>query len=202
MLVTDIVADLIIGQALAGKVCYGWFLHDAITKVTSTLGHKIEPKASGLELRSDAENRLEKFGLLSTDSKFQHDHSSSTVQSQVASWFWRFMQYLFLAFLFLRYVLKEFNRLYRNPMRYHRPSGPSSSVDLVEKGHLQTQTPASNSTDPLPQPVIAFGIYSLISTLLKLVDRMPWLESMLEYGQHVILHGPGRMGELNSLLDR
>ena len=198
ILVGDIVADLIIGQALASKLCHGWFLHDAITKATSVLSDKVQTNANNVELHDEAKSRLEQFGLLTSDSKFQSDHSPAFKQSKFVSRFWRCMQFLFLVYLFLRYLLKELNSLYRHPMRNRRGPGLVEPMEFVDKSQSQIST----SRLSMPPPVIAFGIFSTISTLLKLVDRMPWLTGIFIFWQNLFLNGYGQVGVVSSLLDR
>lgn len=197
-LVGDILADLIIGQAVAGKVCEGWFLHDAIFKVTVILSDKVQPKESSAEIRDDAKNRLEKFGLLTDDSKFPHGHSSSRDQSKLLTWFWTIVQYAFLVYMFLCYVLKELQLARRKPKRQHHVRASSSTSSLSEKFHMQSPF----QEDPSPRPVLAYGLYSLISTLLQMADRMPWMTGIITFWQEVLLHGLGRVGGSDSIFDR
>ena len=198
VLVGDIIADLIVGQALAGKVCEGWFLHDAIFKVSEILDTKLRPKTTGSELRDDAKNRLEKFGLLASDSNAQRSHSSTNDQSKIIAWFWRIMQYGYLMYVFLRCCLRELQAVRRKPKRQQMARISPLSPVVSEDG--KSRTPSSD--DQLPRPVLAFGVYGTISTLLKVAERMPWVASMLIFLQHVLLVGTGQVGELNSVLDR
>lgn len=199
ILVGDIVADLIIGQAVAGKVCEGWFLHDAIFKVTAILSDKVQPKTSGSQIRGDAKNRLEEFGLLTHDSKFSQGHSSSYGQSQLIAWFWTLLQHAFLVYLFLCYVLKELQFVRRKPKRQHyvRASAPTSTS--AEKSHMQSPFQEDPSS---PRPVLTYGLYSMISTLLQMADRMPWMTSIFTFWQHILLYRLGRVGGSNSVFDR
>lgn len=198
ILVGDIIADLIIGQAVAGKVCEGWFLHDAISKVTAIVSDKVHPKASGSEIRDDAKNRLEKFGLLTHDSKFQPGHSSTHDQSQVIVWFWRLLQYVYLVYLSLCYVVKEFQFVRNEPARQHRVRTSPSASSLPEKSHM----PSPFHEDPSPRPVLGYGLCGLISTLLQMAERMPWTTGMLTFWQHLMLNGAGRAGKADSVIDR
>lgn len=198
VLVGDIVADLILGQALAGKVCEGWFIHDAINRFATVLNDKVRPKATGDELREDAKNRLEKFGLLASESDSQHHHSSSKNQSKISAWTWRIMQYGYLLYLFLRYVLKELQCVRQHPRRRQLARILPSTPTLSKAG--ESSTPSLD--DQQPRSVLAFGVYALISTLLKLADRMPWLVSIFVFMQHLLLAGVGRLAEFDSTLDR
>lgn len=197
-LVGDILADLIIGQAVAGKVCEGWFLHDAIFKVTAILSDKVQPKDFSTQIGDDAKNRLEKFGLLTHDSKFPHAHSSPRDQSKLITWFWTAMQHAFLIYTFLRYVLQELQFVRSKPERQHHVRALSSTSTLSEKSHMQSPI----QEDPSPRPVLAYGLYSLISTFLQTADRMPWMTGITTFWQQVLLHGPGRAGGSDSIFDR
>ncbi|KAK5072129.1 hypothetical protein LTR64_004093 [Lithohypha guttulata] len=192
VLVGDIVADLIIGQALAGKIAQAWFLHDAVRKATALVSGKIQPKVSGSEYRDDAANRLQQFGLLSSNSAPDHRHSSTNTQSQMVTWFWRIMQYGYMVYLFSIFVLKEAHTVRSKPARVYRSRVEASKV------HLHVPNPDDQSV----QPVIAFGVYAMISTLLRMADRIPWTTGILEFCQHILLRGIGHVGRANSYLDR
>lgn len=199
VLVGDIIADLIVGQALARKLCEGWFLHDTIFKITSIVGDKLQPTADGSEIRDDAKNRLEEFGLLPSESNSQHSHSSAHHQSALITLFWRIMQYGYVMYLFLGYVIKDLQHVRRKPKRQHHIRDNITPLpDLSEKAHMHMLTTA----DLPPRPVLAFEIFSMISTLLRLVDRMPWVAGLFDFWRHTLLVGTGRLGELDSIIDR
>lgn len=197
-LVGDIIADLIIGQALVGKVCEGWFLHGAISKTISVLHDKVYSRNAAIDVRDDAKNRLEKFGLLSTQSKFPHHNSSNEDQSKFVSLFWRIMQYGYLAYLFLLHLLKEFQFIRRSPLPQRSAHEQDSPISLAEKSPMHVQHTSDRST----RPVLEFGLFCMLSTLLKVEDHMPWLASMILYSKHVLLYGTGQIGRLDSTLDR
>lgn len=197
-LVGDIIADLIIGQALAGKVCEGWFLHQAISKTTSILHDKVYPKNAASEMHDDAKNRLEKFGLLTSQSNFQHPDSLPGNQSKFITLFWRIMQYGYLAYLFLLHLLKEFQSIRKSPLPQRNVGVSQSSANLTDDTPLYAQRTA----DPSTRPVLEFGLFSMISTLLKMEDHMPWLASIILYSKHLMLYGTGQIGRLDSTLDR
>lgn len=197
-LVTDVVADLIVGQAVAGKICQSWFLHDAITKAIASINMKMRPKVDGTELQDDAKSRLEKFGLLSSQHKSDRPHSSDPNQSQFTTWFWRILQYAFIALSFLRSVWIEFQRTRSHPEACRRFKPASKSVGRTVQLNLDGPQPE----DPTQQPVLSFRCFTLVSTLLKAADRMPWMTGMIEYWQHFLLYGAGQIAQYDSLLDR
>lgn len=197
-LVNDVVADLIIGQAIANKVCQAWFLHDAITKVVAAINSTMRPKVDGTELHDDAKSRLEKFGLLSSQHKSNDLYSPNFNQSRVATWFWRFLHYAYIAFLLMRSVWTEFQSIRTHPEMHRRllPSSPRVGTTLQAELHGPNQE-GSNL-----QPVLSFSIFSLTSTFLKMAERMPWMEGIINFWQHILLNGPGHIMQYDSLIDR
>lgn len=195
ILVGDIIADLIVGQALCGKVSHGWFLHETIAKLATVLDDKVQPKVTGNEIRDDAKNRLEKFGLLSSERNTLNTHSSHSGQSRIATWFWRLMQYGYMLYLFLLYVFKELQALNHRPNWYLDLRSSSSSLSSTGKSQLPSE-------DQISRPVMAFGLFSMISTLLNMSACMPWMTSTFGFFQHVLLDRAGRIGRYDSRLDR
>lgn len=202
-LVGDILADLILGQVIAEKVCEGWFLHEAITKVVEIIKTRIEPKASGEELHQGTRSRLEQFGLLSNKTTEDLRYSSKSRQSRSSALFWQAMQWIYLGSLFLRFILVGMFQSRRLLPRYRHISSSVSSP-------IRTKSPASSAAPPrpstevdaLPRPVLAYRTFDFISTSLDLSARMPWLASSFAIAQTVLTSGAGRFGLTNSTLDR
>jgi len=203
-LIGDIVADLILGQAVANKVCAGWFLHDAIAKVVAAAKTHIEPKTAGEEIKSQNRSRLEKFGLLSSKGADERPHSPKRDQLQFSALLWRIMQYGYVAFLFLRFLVISMSQARYLPLRCHQTNSSPSSPKVSKP--LPSST--AHTSDPLghadadPSPVLTYRIFGAISTLLDLSTRMPWLESSVTLWQHFLTAGAGRLGFTDSLLDK
>jgi hypothetical protein len=203
-LVGDIVADLILGQAIAEKVCEGWFLHEAITKVVDIIRARIEPKAIGEDLHQDTRSRLEQFGLLSNRATDVSHYSSKSRQSRPSALFWQAMQWIYMGSIFVRFILVGLFQSRRLPARsVHVPGSASSPIRT--KGALDRSAaspPTPTEDDPWPRPVLSYSIFELISTLLDLSARMPWLASSFAFVENVLSSGPGRLGSTNSTLDK
>lgn len=197
ILVSDIIADLILGQALSEKICEGWFIHDAITKAITLLRDTVEPKASGEQLRIHTKSRLDRFGLLSTE-----DKSKSSVQSldesKVARWFWRIMQWAYLTVTAIWSVMQGLLHARRLPKRFHLSQSSSSSGSLK----ISSASKTADREVASPRPVLAYRISNFVSDLIRLQERMPWLGGTSMFWQHVLLYGTGQLGATNSVLDR
>lgn len=194
ILVSDIIADLILGQVVAEKVCEGWFIHDAIVKAVAFSKQRMEPRSSGKQLHDDPKTRLEQYGLLNTDNDSKPQKTLD--RSNITKWFWLILQWMYLAATSLRFVMQGLSSARHLPKRL-RPSSSSS-------GSLKASpaTPIADNYDQSPRPVLAYGASNFVSTLIRLPDRMPWLSGTITFGQHILLAGSGQLAATNSVLDR
>lgn len=202
-LVGDIIADLILGQVVAEKVCEGWFVHEAITRVVEIIRARIEPKASEEELHQDTRSRLEQFGLLSNKATAVPHYSSESRQSRPSAVFWQAMQWIYMGSIFVRFILVGMFQSRRLPARYyHVPSNAVAPIRTKSPSDRSAASFTPTQVNPSPRPVLTYGIFDFISTLLDLSARMPWLASSLAFVQNVLISGAGRLGSTNSTLDK
>lgn len=190
-LVADVIADSILGSSIGGKVCEGWFIWGGITKLVEVVKARIEPKATGEEIEVDTRSRLEKFGLLS-ENRQSTKASKTDRRSKFSSAFWRILQYGFMTFMTIRFVLLGFITASSRPTRSTWTSKPSSSKELW---------PMEERLEP-PRPIFSAKILSVMSTLLDLRSRMPWLSGSLALLQHQLIHGPLKLAATDGVLDQ
>ncbi|KAK5303582.1 hypothetical protein LTR99_005344 [Exophiala xenobiotica] len=204
-LVTDIIADLILGQALAEKICQPWFLHGTVSKVVEILRTPSSKTTINKEIlqQEGRRSRLEKFGLLSANAANQPNHSPAQDQSLLSAWFWTLLQYAFTAYQSLRFILVGMAYAHTLP-----PRVPSRLVNAPAVSSLsQTTSPSpmrgKSDADGYPtQAVINYRIFSCTSAILDLSIRMPWLAASLSFWQHILVQGPGKYGAASSTLDK
>jgi PXA domain len=202
-LVSDIIADLILGQGISGNACEGWFLHETCIKIVAVIKSRIEPKAKGEEIEHDTRSRLEKFGLLSTKDGHSPPNLSGNNQSPMLALFWRVLQYAYFFFLLIRFVVVGLFRARSLPSHTHSLQSNLPSP-IAKKGGSPSTPSQSWSTLPSPprRPILDYRLFSLLSTLLDLSSRMPWLTGLLSLCQHHLLTGLGRLGATDVLLDK
>lgn len=190
-LVADVIADSILGNSVGGKVCEGWFIWGGITKLVDEVKARIEPKATGEEIEVDTRSRLEKFGLLSEKSQGK-EASKEDRRSTFSSAFWRILQYGFLTFMTIRFIILGFITASSRPMRSTwTPKTAGSSEPTPMEGRKEA-----------PRPMLTFKILSVISVLLDLRTRMPWLSGSLALLQHQLIHGPLGLAATDGILDQ
>ncbi|KAL4922691.1 PXA domain-containing protein [Aspergillus aurantiobrunneus] len=193
-LTSDILADLILGNEVSGKVCEGWFLWESTTKLLEVLSRDKARNGSNItETEPTRRNRLQQFGLLSSKNG-ENDQPYSTTQSHAASWIWSILQYAFFAYVILRFVLAGLFRSASTPpvIWTSRSSSPGRPVD-----QSATKFGAIGK-----RPVLGYRLYGMLSQLFNIPRRMPWLGGLLALLQYFILAGPGKVGVTSSILNR
>ena len=63
-------------------------------------------------------------------------------------------------------------------------------------------TQVTTQQAPATVPILSYKVWSCAGNLLELPSRMPWLHGILSLVQHGAINGPGRLGGLNSTVDR
>ncbi|KAJ5364130.1 uncharacterized protein N7496_009843 [Penicillium cataractarum] len=201
-LVSDILSDLILGKEISGRVCQGWFLWEAITKVTEAVRRRktLEHSESANDVPT---NRLERFGLLTDEDDSTKSHASA--QSRATGWIWSVLQNIYLGYVALRFIATGLFRVASDP-RQGYSHGASVSFPAATPGFSKKEGgfDSSPSSDGVPtkRPVLDYRVYSMISQLLGISQRMPWLSGLFALAQHLILAGPGRLGDTDGILDR
>ncbi|KAK1140378.1 hypothetical protein N8T08_010436 [Aspergillus melleus] len=191
-LVGDIVADLILGNQISGKMCEGWFLWESITKLLDAVGRQPAREDDTTTTGPLKHDQLKKFGLLAPKEDIPNHHSSK-VLLPVPKWAWNVLHFGYLVYVTLRFIVTG---LFRVATSSPGPLGSTASVG----GHAPEAFPPCNP--PGKRPVLDYRLYGMVSQLIDLPNRMPWLGGLLALSQYLILAGPGRLGDTDSVLDR
>ncbi|CAG8039565.1 unnamed protein product [Penicillium salamii] len=190
-LVVDVIADLILGNQISGRACEGWFIWETIAKL-AVRGDKNQPDDTKGAPDSQI-NRLEKFGLLSTEDEVQPSASLPAT-----AWIWNVLQTIYIGYVALRFIAIGLFRVASSPGPSHGVgvSVASTAFEGQKNGGIDSRDVTSK------RPVLDYRVYSMVSRILGVPRRMPWLSGLLALFQHLILAGPGRVGETDGVLDR
>ncbi|KAJ5246142.1 hypothetical protein N7468_001125 [Penicillium chermesinum] len=196
-LVGDIIADLILGKEVGDRICKGVFFYELIIKFTMIVRNRKDPKDSGAA-EDATPNRLEKFGLLSSEEPSRAQ--VPTGESQFMAWIWLILHALYLFYVSLRFIVTGLSRVASNPGlgSSHGAAVPSPTAT----SGLPKSDPGSSENVAGRRPVLDYGAISMASTVFEIPKRMPWTSGLLALGQHLILTGPGRLGNTDGILDR
>ncbi|EKV07518.1 hypothetical protein PDIG_64610 [Penicillium digitatum PHI26] len=190
-LLVDIISDLILGNQVSGRICEGWFIWETIGKLAALVGHSQTQD----DTKSAPESRLEKFGLLSTSDELPDQQSAPFLAT---AWIWDLLQMIYLGYVVLRFIMTGLFRVASSP-------GPSSHGVGVSPALPNSQnSEGMESSDGITsrRPVLDYRMYSMVSQILGMSWRMPWLSGLLALFQHLILAGPGRIGATDGIFDR
>ena len=190
-LVADVIADSILGNTIGGKVCEGWFIWGSITKLIEVVKARNEPKAMDEGIEVDTRSRLEKFGLLSEKGP-KKEASTDDRRSKLSSTLWQILQYGFLTFMTIRFVVLGIITASSEPRR--------STLSSKTTGSSEAQ-PMEEKTEP-PRPILSFKILSIVPVLMDVGSRMPWLSGSLALLQYQLIHGPFGLAATGGLLDQ
>ena len=209
ILLTEILSELIIGNAICGKLCEGWFIWEIIIKlidVVQPTGDSVEHLVSPVTIPS----RLEQFGLVSSE---ETEDASSSEKSGTG-----FFDVVFLAFCYtvwfttilfsgIRAIATSITVSANLPPRvaHMKPSSPSSikgfsSISSTYSGEQPCHQDFAALVDP--RPIIGMSAWSCSFRILSLDLRMPWLSAFWGFLQWLSICGPGKVGCTNSRLDR
>jgi hypothetical protein len=192
-LVVDVIADLILGNQIGGRACEGWFIWETIAKLAARVGQRQTPDDTKSVLDSQV-NRLEKFGLLSTEDEVQPSASFSAT-----AWAWNVLQIIYAGYVALRFIAMGLFRVASSPGPSH---GVGVSVASTAPGRQKKDGMNLSNGVTGKRPVLDYQMYSMVSQVMGISWRMPWLSGLLALFQHLILAGPGRVGGTDGILDR
>ncbi|KAJ5616032.1 hypothetical protein N7537_001146 [Penicillium hordei] len=191
-LVVDVIADLILGNQVSGRACEGWFIWETMGKLAAQVGRR-QTQDDTKSTPDTQINRLEKFGLVSTDDELPDQPSTSF---SATAWIWNLLQMIYLGYVVLRFIAMGLFRVASSPGPSHNLSvSPALSINQKRDG-MASEGITSR------RPVLDYQMYSMVSQILGISWKMPWLSGLLALFQHLILAGPGRVGATDGIFDR
>ena len=197
-MIGDVLADLILGKEVAGRICEGQFFWETTTKLITIVQKRQTGQDPGPS-ENITTSRLEQFGLLHNQDD-PTDPQPST-QSPITTWIWGVLQNIYLFYVALRFIATGLFRVASSPSpRASHGAGvsfPIATPDIQKEG-----TGCSSDSVACKRPVLDYRMLSMTSRLLGISQRMPWLTGLLALTQHFIVAGPGRLGDTDGVLDR
>ncbi|GAB7345051.1 hypothetical protein MBLNU457_3464t1 [Dothideomycetes sp. NU457] len=204
VLVNEILAELIMGNAVSGKACEGWLIWDGIAKALTKAQRKKEEVIEQLE--PPAINRLEQFGLLPEKQDPINEapaKSTNSIPPRVAQLLFELLRLLAMAYVFLRMAIVTFMDSASLPSRLIADHPKQVNGTSIHSSHASVSSTSSFQFDTAPQrPILEMMVWSVPSQLLSLDLRMPWLVSSLSFIQYYLINGPGKLCSTDGRLDR
>ncbi|KAI5291862.1 hypothetical protein KEM54_004707 [Ascosphaera aggregata] len=165
-----------------------------------------------------SKSQLEKFGLLGRPDLSENGAASDAVPNRrdflaskraaFSAFMWTVLQCLYLIFITVRFAVTGLYKIYSTPEQIQRrqlkdvsrPVTPNDAGSSTASAASTMVIDGGNSSQK--PPFLSYHIFSMVSSLFKVNQRMPWLESTGALFQHILLYGPGQMGKAGGILDR
>nr|XP_036584762.1 PXA domain-containing protein [Colletotrichum truncatum]KAF6794412.1 PXA domain-containing protein [Colletotrichum truncatum] len=187
-LVGQIFSELIIGNVLVNRLSQPWLIYELFIIITRVLERTpLEPVEEGVA---------------------EAMQSSSAAPLARRSWsiqeaFWSFVHWFFLAFAMIRFFVTTVAMSSSLPPRSANASNEKHEVTgQISVSMTPKALAASDETQPVKTPIVAFKLWTCISDLIEMDARMPWLSGTLSMIQLGAMDGPGCLAGLNGPLDR
>lgn len=193
VLVGDVLADRILGEEVSGRMSEGWFFWQTITKLTVALKRKATNETAA-DI-STPTSRLEQFGLLSAGD--ESSNGQKMAPSAATAWLWTILQGIYVGYVVLRFIVTGLFRVASSPALDHS----HTSVSFGAAPDIRKEKASSDGAIG-KRPVLDYRVYSTVSQVLGVPQRMPWMGGLLSLSQHLILAGPGTLGATDGVLDR
>ena len=194
-LAADVLGEIILGNTIGGRASEGWFIWQCIINIVQMVKARLKPKLAGEEATDNTKSQLEQFGLLA-----ERDGSPKPIQrhahnSILAGIFWRILQLGYVSILVVGFVLQSLIAAFVRAPR---------SSPLLGISPRDISSPIATNVDaPSPRrPILAFNVFSLVSILLDLPLRMPWLLGAISLIRHELIYGWLKVGISGGLLDQ
>jgi len=202
-LVGQIFSEMILGGGIGGKACEPWLLWEGITKIAEVIKAQL-PK-------SKAQVRVERSNSDSSTSAPLNITGGNTkgwrIGSSIQKTFWLVLQYGFLAFTAVRFIIVTLVTSSSLPSRI-APTAKITGPAYLKGDHLETRGRTNSETltkgqkSSSKEPIIKMKIWSCASSLLDLDVRMPWLCATISMLQWGALTGPGELGNIDGRVDK
>lgn len=186
-LIGDIMADLLMGNEVSGTICEGWFIWETVSKFLDSVSD-IKDCDSEEAAKGSERGRSKDIASAMEESKV-HEPKSHT---QLSVWFWTLLHGAYLTYVALRFIATGLFRAASSP------SSQSNSAGSISHGNEAPKSAGSASN----RGVLDYRLCNMVSQLLDVPRRMPWLTGMLSLMQYMAVAGPGRIGDTGSVLDR
>ena len=191
-LVTDVVAESILRNAIGSKLSDGYFIWGGIIKVAEQVKARMVPKATGEEAEVDTRSRLEKYGLLSERGDRATRPRNDGQRLTFSTLFWRLLQYTYLMLMAVRFLAQGLIAASSQPRRSSALSSTVAPSPIAKSFQVRKR----------PRPLVKFKIFSLISSILDLPLRIPWLSGSLSLLQYHLVSGPLGVGATDGIIDQ
>ena len=226
-LVSQIFADLLVGNVLANRVAEPWMMYEIVGLVAKIVREKMDDD-EGSDNNNNNNNSKDPRQVARRKKRaaaklLQRSKKQGWFAATAAPVFWSVVKIGFALFASLRFLVTSISLSRALPMRgivvrnengiRERLKDARDTRDAKGNGFLDANiapssasiysiaTSVAGNDEPIV-PVLAFSVWGTISNIVQLDERMPWLYGSLSMLQWLAMAGPWRIAALNGPLDR
>lgn len=186
-MVSEVFADMILGTFVAGRMCENVFIFDAIQNASETVQARLQTKSWAVDSMmappKSPRSRLSKFGLVVEREQSSVRKDGFTIVQLGRA----LLQYVMLVVTGLRAMIAALAAATSLPRR--------TSYSGLEESKAASESVSRTA-------MLALPLWHTIAMLLDIDARMPWLSGLASLLQWLSMTGPGRVGAVDSRLDR
>ena len=202
VLVSEILSEMIFHNGICGKACENWLIWEGVTKVIHVLRPDLVPSPQPVD--QQPVNQLKQFGLVSKEEDVTHPKTSQRWFDALSQGFWALVQSLWLAWVMARSVVVLLMQASSFPPRsthvqYSKLDNLADDPSNPDLPPAERQRVSSSSQNI---PILGMTLWTCLSEIARLHERMPWLTGTSSLMQWLLLHGPGQVCCTNSRFDR
>ncbi|EMD00577.1 hypothetical protein BAUCODRAFT_28928 [Baudoinia panamericana UAMH 10762] len=193
-LVSEILSELIVRNAILGRVSEPWLLWEAVTKAI----HAVKPKERAASLDCPPPtSRLELAGLVPSPAKRDEEVSALLIPASITLW----LSTMLASMWQIATLTWTVTSAIRSAILAASSTPPSHRVATPES--WQTGCGSTDlSVFPIRRPVASLKVWSCLGRLLSFHAHMPWLSGLLALLQWLLTHGLGTIGCTDSTPDK
>ncbi|KAG9239231.1 PXA domain-containing protein [Amylocarpus encephaloides] len=200
-LVGQIFSEMILGNGIGGKGSEPWLIWEGITKIAEVMQAQLPRSKANVRLARSNSGSIDAFPIPDAMSTRKNNWG---VEWSLQKTFWLVLQYLFVAFTAIRFLVLTLATSSSLPSRIATSKTPNLGI-LRDQMSLPDPDPTPADDDkfsPSKTPIIKMKIWSAAAHLLDFDFRMPWLAATLSMLQWGALMGPGQLGTTDGRIDK
>lgn len=184
-LVSEVSADLIIGNFIGTRFCESSFIYDSIRKAADVVQPRLGHARWAISDNDLPKDRLSKFGLLSTSNR-----GAASQPRQLSEIVMLWLQYLGVAFNILRtFVMALFTASSlpsrRATAKYRKAANLESPLTTPASAASAASFQSLHATTRSPRPLLDYSIIQAISRIGSFQERMPWFHGLVQLARQL-----------------
>ena len=212
-LVSEILADLLLGNFIGGRLCETEFLFRSIQRACEATQTQTGRKSwVGAAQEEPEQDWLKRYGLLAEQDGIARTNQRNRWHS-TTEYFWTICHYTLMACMALQTIMTMILLSPSLPPRTAETTGtpahspPNSSPAKAGRQRVGQEASEGAKGPPISTAVrkpalVSVSLWTALSKLFSLQDRMPWLVGACTLVWHVALTGPGKVGRTDGRIDR